>query len=60
MEKARNLILAFIATALLLLPALTVAAEDELTIAAILPLSGQFGPAGLLGAAGQRDCVCHH
>jgi len=39
MEKARNLILAFIATALLLLPALTVAAEDELTIAAILPLS---------------------
>ena len=57
MEKARKVILAFIATALLLLPALTVEAEDELTIAAILPLSGQFGPAGMLGAAGQRDSV---
>jgi len=39
MKKTRTLVFAFIATALLLLPALTVAAEDELTIAAILPLS---------------------
>ena len=60
MEKARNLILAFIATALLLLPALTVAAEDELTIAAILPLSGQFGPAGHAGGCWAKGLLCHH
>jgi branched-chain amino acid transport system substrate-binding protein len=56
MKRMRNLVLAFMAT-VLLLPAFTATAEDELTIASILPLSGQFGPAGLLGAAGQRDSV---
>ena len=33
------------------------AAEEDLTIAAVLPLTGQFGPAGQLGAAGQKDCT---
>jgi len=37
MEKARKFDLACVAAVLLLLPPLTVAAEDELTIAAILP-----------------------
>ena len=50
MKKTRNVVFVFIAAALLLLPALTVAAEEELTIAAVLPLTGPFGPAGLLGA----------
>jgi branched-chain amino acid transport system substrate-binding protein len=54
MKRARRLVLAFMAT-ILLLPAFTVEAEDELTIASVLPLTGQFGPAGQLGAAGQRD-----
>ncbi len=57
MKNTKTLVFAFIATTLLLLPAFTVAAEDELTIAAVLPLTGQFGPAGLLGAAAGRDCV---
>jgi branched-chain amino acid transport system substrate-binding protein len=56
-KKTRNLVLAFMAATLLLAPASTVMAEEELTIASVLPLSGQFGPAGQLGAAGQRDCT---
>jgi branched-chain amino acid transport system substrate-binding protein len=56
MKMTRNLVLAFVAV-LLLLPAATAAAEEELTIASVLPLTGQLGPAGLQGAAGQRDCV---
>ena len=31
--------------------------QEDLTIASVLPLTGQFGPAGVLGADGQRDCV---
>ena len=58
MEKARNLILAFIAIALLLLPALTVAAEDELTIAAVLAFDADSSALqACWGAAGQRDSV---
>ncbi|MGO9566526.1 MAG: ABC transporter substrate-binding protein, partial [Desulfomonilaceae bacterium] len=57
MKKTRNLVFVIIAATLSLLPALTVAAEDELTIATVLPLSGQFGPAGLLGADAGRDAV---
>jgi branched-chain amino acid transport system substrate-binding protein len=30
-------------------------AQEELTIAAVLPLTGPFGPAGQLGATGMKD-----
>jgi branched-chain amino acid transport system substrate-binding protein len=56
MRMTRNFVLAFMA-ALLLLPASAVSAEEMLTIASVLPLTGPFGPAGVLGAAAQRDCV---
>jgi len=57
MKKMRSLIPLFLAAFLLLLPAATIFAEDELTIASVLPLTGPFGPAGAMGADAQRDCV---
>jgi branched-chain amino acid transport system substrate-binding protein len=43
----------------ILVPSLVspVTAEEELTLAAVLPLTGQFGAAGQEGAAAQRDTV---
>ncbi len=57
MKKTRIVVLVLVGAALLLLLASAVSAEEELTIAAVLPLTGQFGPAGLLGAAAGRDSV---
>ena len=34
-----------------------VAAQEELTYASVLPLTGPFGGGGKEGAAGQKDCV---
>jgi ABC-type sugar transport system substrate-binding protein len=52
MKKTINFSLAFVVVILLLSAGLAAAAEEDLTIAAVLPLTGQFGPAGQLGAAG--------
>ncbi|MBI4961779.1 MAG: ABC transporter substrate-binding protein [Desulfomonile tiedjei] len=57
MYKTRTVILLILATLLLLPPATVVSAEEDLTIASVLPLTGPYGPAGVQGAAAQKDCV---
>ena len=57
MRSARNWVLFTVAILLSFLMVSSAAAQEELTIASVLPLTGQFGPAGLLGAAAQKDCV---
>ncbi len=60
MRSARNWILLTAVILLSFSQVSPVAAQEELTIASVLPLTGQFGPAGLMGAAGQKDCVGNH
>lgn len=57
MRKTISFILLFAAAFVLLSAHSTVLAEEELTIASVFPLTGLLGPAGLEGAAGQKDCV---
>src|SRR5271157_1594898 len=57
MRSARNWI-PLMAVILLSFPMVSpVAAQEELTYASVLPLTGPFGGGGTEGAAGQRDSV---
>ena len=62
MRTARSLIpllvlALFVMAVFVLLLASALHAEDELTIASVLPMTGPFGPAGVMGADAQKDCV---
>ncbi len=57
MRSTNNWILITFLTLFLLLLVSPVSGQEDLTIASVLPLTGQFGPAGVMGADGQRDCV---
>jgi branched-chain amino acid transport system substrate-binding protein len=57
MRKTMNLILLFAAVCLSISLTSTVSAEEELTFAAVLPLTGPLATGGTEGFNGQRDCI---
>jgi len=57
MRSMRNWILLFGAILCIFSLLLPVAAQEEVTIVSILPLSGTFGAGGVKGAKADRDCV---
>jgi len=57
MRRTGSWVPLILAIVLSLPPVSPVGAEEELCLAAVLPLTGQFGPAGQEGAAAQKDMV---
>ena len=57
MSKTRSFVLLLVASLLLLPPVSAVSAEQELTIATILPMTGLFSRGGVQGAEGDKDYV---
>jgi len=57
MNSTRSLIVLIVAATLVLPQGSTVSAEEGLTIASVLPLTGPFSYGGMQGFEGQRDAV---